>query len=61
MLTELLKKHFLTYTQLIWSNKVVTFKKVPTLYSVKIEADKICFKKKKKDMLDSEKQKQPLT
>ena len=33
-------------------------KKIPTLYSVDIEADKICQTKKKKDMLDSENQKQ---
>ena len=31
---------------------------IPTLYSVDIEADKICQTKKKKDMLDSENQKQ---
>ena len=34
--------------------KVVAFKKIPTLYSVNIEADKICQTKKKKNMLDSE-------
>ena len=34
-------------------------KKIPTLYSVDVEADKICQTKKKKDMLDSENQKQP--
>ena len=32
-------------------------KKIPTLCSVYIEADKICQTKKKKDMLDSENQK----
>ena len=36
-----------------WSNKVVTFKKITTLYSVDIEPDKICQTKKKKEILDS--------
>ena len=65
MFIEMLKKYFSTYTSLIYgcicSNKVVTFKKIPTLHSVDIEADKICQTKKKKDMLDSENQKQSLT
>ena len=36
---------------------VATFIKIPTLYSIDIEADKICQTKKKKDILDSENQK----
>ena len=39
--------------------RLLHLKKIRTLYSVDIEADKICQTKKKKDMLDSEKQKQP--
>ena len=47
-----------------FDQKVVTFKKMPTLilcFSVDIEADKICQIKKKKEILDSENQKQSLT
>ena len=47
-----------------FDQKVVTFKKMPTLIlccSVDIEADKICQIKKKKEILDSENQKQSLT
>ena len=40
---------------------VVTFKKMPTLYSVDIEADEICQIKKEEDILDSEYKKQSLT
>ena len=40
---------------------VLTFKKMPTLYSVDIEADEICQIKKKKDIPDSENKKQSLT
>ena len=38
--------------------RLLHLKKIPTLYSVDIEADKIFQTKKKKDMLDSENQKQ---
>ena len=38
--------------------RLLHLKKIPTLYSVDIETDKICQTKKKKDMLDSENQKQ---
>ena len=38
--------------------RLLHLKKIPTLYSVDIEADKICRTKKEKDMLDSEDQKQ---
>ena len=38
--------------------RLLQFKKKPTLYSVDIEADKICQTKKKKDMQDLENQKQ---
>ena len=41
--------------------RLLLFKKIPTLHSVDIEADKICQKKKEKDMLDSENQKQSFT
>ena len=37
------------------------FKEIPTLYSVDIEADKICQTKKEKDMLELKNQKQSLT
>ena len=40
---------------------VVTFKKMPTLYSVDIEADEICQIKKEEDILVSENKKQSLT
>ena len=40
---------------------VVTFKKMPTLYSVDIEADEICQIKKAVDILVSENKKQSLT
>ena len=40
---------------------VVTFKKMPALYSVDIEADEICQIKKEEDILDSENKKQSLT
>ena len=42
----------------IWSNKVAPLKKRANLYSVDIETDKICQTKKKKDIQDSENQKQ---
>ena len=76
MLIEMSRKHFLTYTKnirelsslifllilnwygCIWSNKVVTFKKIT--YFALIEVHTICPTKKKKDMLDSENQKQSL-
>ena len=64
MLIGMWKKHFVTtpnWCGCTWSNKVVTFKKIPTLYPVDIEADKICQTKKKKDMLASENRKQLLT
>ena len=38
--------------------RLLHLKKIPTLYSADIEADKICQTKKEKDMLDSEDQKQ---
>ena len=38
--------------------KLLHLKKMPTLYSIEIEADKICQTNKEKDMLDSEDQKQ---
>ena len=38
--------------------RLLYLKKIATLYSVDIETDKICQTKKKKDMLDSENQKQ---
>ena len=41
--------------------RLLHLKKIHTFYSVDIEADKICQIKKKKDMLDSENQKQSLT
>ena len=41
--------------------RLLNLKKIHTFYSVDIEADKICQIKKKKDMLDSENQKQSLT
>ena len=40
---------------------VLTFKKMPTLYSVDIEADEICQIKKEEDILVSENKKQSLT
>ena len=40
---------------------VVTFKKMPALYSVDIEADEICQIKKEEDILHSENKKQSLT
>ena len=41
--------------------RLLHFKKIPTFYSVNIEAVKICQTKKKKDMLGSENQKQSFT
>ena len=38
--------------------RLLLLKKIPASHSVDIEADKICQTKKKKDMLDSENQKQ---
>ena len=39
----------------------LAFKQRPNLYSIDIETDEICQTKKKKDMVDSENQKQSLT
>ena len=41
--------------------RLLHLKKIPTLYSVDIEVEKICQTKKKKDMLYSENQKQSFT
>ena len=60
------KDQFLEVQPTVSISRLATLKtstnlKIHTFYSVDIEADKICQIKKKKDMLDSENQKQSLT